>query len=131
MKKVNECKQISCFFTAVKNKKQTSKDFLLGKFHKCNPPPPLCTPHWPGAGERHPHHPAQRQRHQRGGRLPQEGGRAALRRLHPEAAGRAQQPVGKRLQAGACETLSCLRGVRFSLAGFHQAVFESCNKTAR
>lgn len=60
----------------------------------------LCTSR-PGVSQRHPHHPAQRQRHQRGGPLPQEGGRAAFCRLHPEAAGRAQRPVGKCLQAGA------------------------------
>lgn len=61
---------------------------------------PLPCSDWPGSGERHPHHPAQRQRHQRGGPVPEEGGRAAVRRLHPEITGRTQQPVGERVQAG-------------------------------
>lgn len=53
-----------------------------------------------GSGQRHPHHPAKPQRHQRSGALPQEGGGASVCHPHPEGAGRTQRPVGDCLQTG-------------------------------
>lgn len=55
---------------------------------------------WPGFGKWHPHHPAQCQRHQRGGPVPEERGWDTVCHLHPEITGRAQQSVGEHLQAG-------------------------------
>ena len=89
---------------------------------------------FPGPGKWHPHHPAQRQRHQRGGPVPEERGWATVCHLHPEITGRTQQSVGEHLQAGVQATSSsscvcvcvcvCVRAllILFFLVGLCQEV---------
>lgn len=113
-------------------KNKTSKDFLLGQFHKCN----LRSAFPTGqalVNDIHTIQPSVNGINEVGVYLKKEAEppfAIYIQKLLDELNSQWEN-VCKQVRESPHGVSSCLQDVRFSLVGFHRAVFEPCNKTAQ